>query len=213
MFRFFGLCFVVITSPVLVNLLFYFFRLASLVVDNCRTGEFPTQMASYAENVSIWWRHHGFDGSFVACLNTLYASIVSRPVKWDARIMLMWCQPHNRYPIAHLWGHNIECQKSWGPFHKCFCYSNLMENMFCHNSILSHEIATKFCSHNNNNNTTVIKNSMPTSSALFFREFKPHPWKKQVIYYTQFCISGKTNKSSQWLPNTPFASISECLVS
>ena len=24
------------------------------------TGEFPAQMASYAENVSIWWRHHGF---------------------------------------------------------------------------------------------------------------------------------------------------------
>ena len=23
------------------------------------TGEFPTQRASYAENVSIWWRHHG----------------------------------------------------------------------------------------------------------------------------------------------------------
>ena len=23
------------------------------------TGEFPTQMASNAENVSIWWRHHG----------------------------------------------------------------------------------------------------------------------------------------------------------
>ena len=23
------------------------------------TGEFPAQMASYAENVSIWWRHHG----------------------------------------------------------------------------------------------------------------------------------------------------------
>ena len=22
------------------------------------TGEFPTQMTSYAENVSIWWRHH-----------------------------------------------------------------------------------------------------------------------------------------------------------
>ena len=22
------------------------------------TGEFPTQRASYAENVSIWWRHH-----------------------------------------------------------------------------------------------------------------------------------------------------------
>ena len=23
------------------------------------TGEFPAQRASYAENVSIWWRHHG----------------------------------------------------------------------------------------------------------------------------------------------------------
>ena len=25
------------------------------------TGEFPAQMASYAENVSIWWRHHDID--------------------------------------------------------------------------------------------------------------------------------------------------------
>ena len=25
------------------------------------TGEFPTQMASYAENVSIWWPHHDKD--------------------------------------------------------------------------------------------------------------------------------------------------------
>ena len=24
------------------------------------TGAFPAQMASYAENVSIWWRHHGY---------------------------------------------------------------------------------------------------------------------------------------------------------
>ena len=23
------------------------------------TGEFPAQMASNAENISIWWRHHG----------------------------------------------------------------------------------------------------------------------------------------------------------
>ena len=25
------------------------------------TGEFPAQIASNAENVSIWWRHHGYD--------------------------------------------------------------------------------------------------------------------------------------------------------
>ena len=27
------------------------------------TGEFPAQMASNAEKVSIWWRHHGWRGS------------------------------------------------------------------------------------------------------------------------------------------------------
>ena len=27
-----------------------------------RAGEFPAQRASYAENVSIWWRHHGVSG-------------------------------------------------------------------------------------------------------------------------------------------------------
>ena len=27
------------------------------------TGEFPAQMASNAENVSIWWRHHVFQDS------------------------------------------------------------------------------------------------------------------------------------------------------
>ena len=27
------------------------------------TGEFPAQMASNAENVSIWWRHH--DGNII----------------------------------------------------------------------------------------------------------------------------------------------------
>ena len=31
------------------------------------TGEFPAQMASNAENVSIWWRHHeiGFNYSYM----------------------------------------------------------------------------------------------------------------------------------------------------
>ena len=29
------------------------------------TGEFPAQMARNAENVSIWWRHHGTKGTYV----------------------------------------------------------------------------------------------------------------------------------------------------
>ena len=36
-------------------------RVTGLCVGNSPvTGEFPAQMASNAENVSIWWRHHAF---------------------------------------------------------------------------------------------------------------------------------------------------------
>ena len=38
-------------------------RVTGLCVGNSPgTGEFPAQMASYAENVSIWWRHHVSNG-------------------------------------------------------------------------------------------------------------------------------------------------------
>ena len=33
-------------------------RVTGLFGNSQGTGEFPAQMASYAENVSIWWRHH-----------------------------------------------------------------------------------------------------------------------------------------------------------
>ena len=34
-------------------------RVTGLCGENSpETGEFPAQMASNAENVSIWWRHH-----------------------------------------------------------------------------------------------------------------------------------------------------------
>ena len=36
-------------------------RVTGICVGNSPgTGEFPAQMASNAENVSIWWRHHGY---------------------------------------------------------------------------------------------------------------------------------------------------------
>ena len=37
------------------------------------TGEFSAQMASYAENVSIWWRHHGF----LVCTESKYILLFS----------------------------------------------------------------------------------------------------------------------------------------
>ena len=40
-------------------------RVTGLCVGNSpRTGEFPAQMASNAENVSIWWRHHDFEAGY-----------------------------------------------------------------------------------------------------------------------------------------------------
>ena len=36
------------------------------------TGEFPAQMASYAENVSIWWRHHVMKYAVFYCVFVLF---------------------------------------------------------------------------------------------------------------------------------------------
>ena len=38
--------------------------------DSPVTGEFPAQIASNAENVSIWWSHHGWQMSPAALNNT-----------------------------------------------------------------------------------------------------------------------------------------------
>ena len=54
---------------IFIYIYFYIFRRKSKKTSKLRvtghcagnspgTGEFPAQMASYAENVSIWWRHH-----------------------------------------------------------------------------------------------------------------------------------------------------------
>ena len=39
------------------------------------TGEFPTQMASNAENVSIWWRHHGLYDFVISAISQAVESI------------------------------------------------------------------------------------------------------------------------------------------
>ena len=61
------------------------------------TGEFPTQMASYAENVSIWWRHH----DTCKCLGTAlgYQQAQCRPHKttcfvWFLCLSLSWWRLH-----------------------------------------------------------------------------------------------------------------------
>ena len=57
-------------------------RITGLCAGNSpETGEFPAQMPSNAENVSIWWRHHGKScctwGTSMDCSTTKPASVVS----------------------------------------------------------------------------------------------------------------------------------------
>ena len=44
-------------------------RVTGLCVENSPgTGEFPAQMANNADNISIWWRHHGQSNRFTNAL-------------------------------------------------------------------------------------------------------------------------------------------------
>ena len=67
------------------------------------TGEFPAQTSSNAENVSIWWRHHG--------------SIIKQTLaKFESKSKSIWYQlycsridvpKHKSLNIMHIWIHYI----------------------------------------------------------------------------------------------------------
>ena len=49
------------------------------------TGEFSAQMASNAENVSIWWRHHGLHYKDHRCLH------ISKSIQWvSTQMIFIW---------------------------------------------------------------------------------------------------------------------------
>ena len=52
------------------------------------TGEFPAQMSSYAENVSIWWRHHEFNRAVDAIHERRAASHQHDCLPWH--VMSCW---------------------------------------------------------------------------------------------------------------------------
>ena len=55
------------------------------------TGEFPAQMASYAENVSIWWRHHAITKTLGSLFvdNGTHCSLVN-PLRLADAYMCEW---------------------------------------------------------------------------------------------------------------------------
>ena len=76
------------------------------------TGEFPEQMASNAENVSIWWRHRvmGIPISVRRCRFSKYRS-------WHGRIpctRMLWCiLPVNNSLTLHTWECASVCFSYW----------------------------------------------------------------------------------------------------
>ena len=55
------------------------------------TGEFPAQMASYAENVSIWWRHHVWPISKRgSCCETVLISVILVYLVHQTKVGI-WC--------------------------------------------------------------------------------------------------------------------------
>ena len=61
------------------------------------TGEFSAQMASNAENVSIWWRHHAICYGYVNDIDQLTATKL-RKAKSHAWLMI-YITPHNSRKI------------------------------------------------------------------------------------------------------------------
>ena len=67
-------------------------RVTGLCVGNSSvTGEFPAQRTSNAENVSIWWRHHGGDATEQWLTRQ---PTVSRPPKVYSRYGFRWQRDH-----------------------------------------------------------------------------------------------------------------------
>ena len=59
------------------------------------TGEFPAQMASNAENVSIWWRHHG-----IRMMVPATAARATWPMTWGWLWNLLWLPMKEQLPYT-----------------------------------------------------------------------------------------------------------------
>ena len=62
-------------------------------------GEFPTQMASNAENVSIWWRHR----DFIKCTNSVFDFVCTKRVG----------QPLSIFPCEVVHSIRLSKQRIW----------------------------------------------------------------------------------------------------
>ena len=74
-------------------------RVTGLCAGNsAETGEFPAQMASNAENVSIWWRHHEWFNTLSQLNNNTSIS----PIYVTFMMVFFWCVCWTMFNI-HVW--------------------------------------------------------------------------------------------------------------
>ena len=99
------------------------------------TVEFPAQMASNTENVSIWWRHHGISdrGHHIYCksLGPFFLSIAKQAplyllkvamndiystfILWNVKLPLIWHSIVNKYTNLAVWSSSVVCRKEINP--------------------------------------------------------------------------------------------------
>ena len=86
------------------------------------TGEFPAQMASNAENASIWWRHHDFYQTGCSWLANAEASVTP-----NATIIYIHCLVSNM-----IYRKNVPIpQRNWCPYWTIICqYSGKGHTLF-----------------------------------------------------------------------------------
>ena len=109
------------------------------------TGEFPAQLASNAENVSIWWHHHVFRGWL--------AAIKQQDIIWANMDLALWC--HRVSPRAN---DNQIMQIITIPWLIFFTYE-VSVGIFSELNIISQATMTNFTDvyvHHSNNSTMKI---------------------------------------------------------
>ena len=92
------------------------------------TGEFPTQKASYAENVSTWWRHHD---RYEEHVYIKHAHIISA-----ASPLIPWFRQFNAFQNIHK---NIHCNL-WPKRSKYHIWDSLHDKNRVHICMLVHSI-------------------------------------------------------------------------
>ena len=71
------------------------------------TGEFPAQMASDAENISIWWRHHVYGLDVNEAMIKFFKSVIRQFGRNHGSITAMLCKIRKKNrPSSLQWRHN-----------------------------------------------------------------------------------------------------------